>query len=257
MSKPGISALHDRRVGLAAGITVGAAVASWLPATALVSARARRLFDVRATLDRRDAVALTFDDGPHPEGTRAILEGLEEARAPATFFLVGEQVERYPELAAAIVAGGHQIGIHCHRHRNLMRLTPRQVADDLRRAAEVIATAAGVEPRYYRPPYGVLTTPALLLARAHGWQTVLWRREGADWEVRATPRSIADRILRHVAPGDVLLLHDADHYSSLGSWRRTRGALDVIFAELGRLGLRPAQLEAPVVRWHAHRASPP
>ena len=70
-------------------------------------------------------MALTFDDGPHPQGTPTILEILREHGAVATFFLAGEQVARRPELAAEIVAAGHRVELHCHRHRNQLRLTPR------------------------------------------------------------------------------------------------------------------------------------
>src|SRR6266566_8615347 len=73
--------------------------------------------------------ALTFDDGPHPLGTPAVLSALADAGVTATFFLVGEQVERNPGLAAEIVAAGHGVALHCNRHRNLLRLTPRQVRD--------------------------------------------------------------------------------------------------------------------------------
>jgi peptidoglycan/xylan/chitin deacetylase (PgdA/CDA1 family) len=123
-----------------------------------------------------------------------------------------------------------------------MRLTPRQVRDDLVRAADTIATATGAVPSYYRPPYGILTTSALAHARRRGWEVVLWRRDGADWDARATPRSIADRLLSRVVPGDVLLLHDADHYSAPGSWKRTAAALELVRERLDRRGLRIAPL---------------
>lgn len=244
-------ALHDRRA-VALAPPVALAVAYWLPATALVSGAARRRFGVRATIESKDAVALTFDDGPHPDGTPAVLERLAAKNALATFFLAGEQVERYPALAAEIVSRGHRVGVHCHRHRNLMRLTPRQVDDDLRRAAEVVATATGIVPRVYRPPYGILTTPALALAQRHGWEVVLWRQDGADWAARATPQSIARRILDRMAPGDVLLLHDADHYSAPGSWLRTAGALELILNGLEDRALTAAPLDNAV----AARRSP-
>ena len=215
---------------------MAAAAGYWLPSAALVSATARRIFCVRATIGG-DAVALTFDDGPHREGTPAILTILEHARAPATFFLVGEQVARLPALAGELVAAGHEVGVHCHRHRNLMRLSPRQVREDLARAADVIGSATGSEPRFYRPPYGILTTPALAFARRRGWEIVLWRRDGKDWDARATPASIAGRILRRLSPGDVVLLHDADHYSAQGSWRRTAGALEVLLGAFSERGL--------------------
>src|SRR5262249_49587317 len=144
------------------------AAAYWLPSASLVSATARRRFGVSATVEG-EAVALTFDDGPHVHGTRAVLERLERERVRATFFLAGEAVEREPTLAAELAAAGHAVGVHCHRHRNLMRLTPRQVRDDLTRASDVIESASGAPAAVYRPPYGILTTPALLHARGQGW----------------------------------------------------------------------------------------
>lgn len=233
---------HNRALAWAggAGLAAGAA-AYWLPAAALVSARARRLFRVHATVPG-PRIVLTFDDGPHLQGTPACLAALDRLGLPAVFFLVGEQVQRYPTLAAEIAAAGHQIGLHCHRHRNLMRLTPRQTRDDLARAVYLIAEATGSEPRHYRPPYGILTTAALASARNLGCEVVLWRRDGHDWEGDATAGSISRRILRALAPGDVVLLHDADHYSAAGSWRHTLAALDPIAAGLEQRRLHAAPL---------------
>src|SRR5271167_4358971 len=87
--------------------------------------------------------ALTFDDGPHPQGTPAVLEVLARERVSATFFLVGEQVRRNPALVGEIVAAGHGIGLHCDRHRNLLRLLPPQVHADIARARDTIEQAGG------------------------------------------------------------------------------------------------------------------
>jgi peptidoglycan-N-acetylglucosamine deacetylase len=233
---------HDSRLLWGAGAAAAGAAAYWLPAAAIVSARVRGGLGVRATIDDRAAVALTFDDGPHPEGTPAILDILAATGTPATFFLAGEQVRRRPAIASDIVARGHGVGVHCHRHRNLMRLTPRQAYDDLRRAAEVIAAATGLAPRHYRPPYGILTAPAVAFARSRGWEVVLWRHDGADWAARATPDTIRTRLLRRAAGGDVLLLHDADHYSAPHSWRRTARALPAILEQLQAMHLRVVPL---------------
>jgi peptidoglycan/xylan/chitin deacetylase (PgdA/CDA1 family) len=222
--------------------SLATAAGYWVPSAALVSARVGRLFGVRVTIERDDAVALTFDDGPHREGTPAILAALERAQARATFFLVGEQVERSPEVAAEVAAAGHEIGVHCQRHRNLMRLTPREVRDDLDRAADVIAKATDREVHVYRPPYGILTMAAVAYARKAGWEIVLWRRDGKDWDTRATPASIVARILRRLAPGDVILLHDADHYSAKESWRATAAALPLLLREFQQRGLETAPL---------------
>jgi peptidoglycan/xylan/chitin deacetylase (PgdA/CDA1 family) len=199
----------------------------------------RTFFGVRDRVER--GVALTFDDGPHPEATPAVLELLASAGALATFFLVGEQVERRPDLAARIVAEGHDLGVHCHRHTWLLRMGSRRTRDDLLRAAAAIEAAAGRPVRLYRPPYGVLNAAALATAREQGWETWLWRREGRDWQRRATAESIADRLTRRVRSGDVLLLHDADFYAAPGCWRGTVEALPLVLAELARreLPLRP------------------
>ncbi len=183
--------------------------------------------------------ALTFDDGPHREGTPAVLEILADAGVRATFFLVGEQVLRAPTLAAEIVAAGHGVGLHCHRHRNLLRLTPAQAREDILRALGVIEETTDRSPVLYRPPYGVSNAAALAVARGRGWRTLLWSRWGRDWEARATPQSIAALLTAGAGEGSILLLHDADDYSAPGSWRRTVAALPRVLDTLGERGLAP------------------
>ncbi|MDP9347361.1 MAG: polysaccharide deacetylase family protein [Actinomycetota bacterium] len=197
---------------------------------------------MRDTVADPRGVALTFDDGPHRHGTPATLECLREAGAIATFFLVGEQVERHPALAAEIVAAGHGIGVHGQRHRNLLRIGPRQTVDDLRRAHRRIADATGQEPLFYRPPYGVLSAAALATARRWGWETVLWARWGRDWRPRATAAGIAAEATDALQGGEVILLHDADYYSAAGSWRATVAALPSILAAIGESELRTVPL---------------
>jgi len=182
--------------------------------------------------------ALTFDDGPHAQGTPAVLEILADASVQATFFLVGEQVRRNPTLGREIVAAGHGIGLHCDRHRNLLRLTPWQVREDIDRAQATIEDATGCSPSLYRPPYGVLNASALRLARGRGWRTLLWSQWGRDWEARATPESIAARVTDGADEGSVLLLHDAEDYSATGSWQRTAAALPRVLETLAERGLQ-------------------
>jgi peptidoglycan/xylan/chitin deacetylase (PgdA/CDA1 family) len=183
--------------------------------------------------------ALTFDDGPHAQGTPAVLEILAVAGVRATFFLVGEQLRRNPTLGREIVAAGHGIGLHCDRHRNLLRLAPRQVRADIARAQATIEDATARSPSLYRPPYGVLNATALRVARRHGWRTLLWSQWGRDWEARATPESIAARVTAAAGEGAVLLLHDADDYSAPDSWRRTVAALPRVLDTLALRGLQP------------------
>lgn len=209
-----------------------------LPALAFYSRSLRGALGVEDRTASGCGLALTFDDGPHPNGTPAVLEALAARGACATFFLVGEQVLRNPGLAAELVAAGHEIGLHCHRHRNLLRLAPRQVREDVRRAQAAIEDATGVSPALYRPPYGILNATALRLARAAGRRTLLWSHWGRDWETRATPQSIASRATDDLEEGSILLLHDADDYSAAGSWRRTALALPIVLEAMAEHGLR-------------------
>jgi peptidoglycan/xylan/chitin deacetylase (PgdA/CDA1 family) len=188
--------------------------------------------------DGLDGVALTFDDGPHPQGTPAVLEVLREAGARATFFLAGEQVGRRPALAGEIVAAGHRVELHCHRHRNQLRLRPRDLLEDCERAKVTIEDAAGQEVADYRPPYGIFSFSGLRAIRRRGWRPVLWSRWGRDWTRGATPASIAGRASARVRGGDIVLLHDADYYSAPGSWLRTVAGLPIILEELEARGLK-------------------
>ena len=120
--------------------------------------------------------------------------------------------------------------------------TPGQVRADIERARAEIAGAGGREPELYRPPYGVLNAAALAIARSHGWRTLLWSRWGRDWQARATPVSIAERVSTRAREGDVLLLHDGDDYSAPGSWRRTALALPRVLEAMAAQGIRPGAL---------------
>jgi peptidoglycan/xylan/chitin deacetylase (PgdA/CDA1 family) len=179
-------------------------------------------------------VALTFDDGPHPEGTPAVLDLLAAAGARATFFLVGEQVERRPELAARIAAEGHLVALHGYRHRLQLRLTRAAVTDDIRQGAATVEQATGVSPAWHRPPYGIYSPAGLRAAREAGLSPLLWSRWGKDWRKFTTPGRIVARATRAVIGGDVILLHDADFYSARHSHRRTVAALGPLLAELER-----------------------
>ncbi len=208
-----------------------------LPVPAVGLPWLRRALGIRDRIDDRSAVGLTFDDGPHPEGTRAVLEALAAVGATATFFLAGEQVEQRPALAAEIVAAGHRVALHCYRHRSFLRLTPKQAREDLLRGAAAIEDATGKKPTQFRPPFGYLSAAALGFARSQGWEVVLWKRIGYDWRPSATPESIARRVTRGLRGGEILVLHDADFYSAPGSWRNTAGALPLLFERLGSRGL--------------------
>jgi peptidoglycan/xylan/chitin deacetylase (PgdA/CDA1 family) len=186
------------------------------------------------------AVAITIDDGPDPEVTPHVLDLLEEHGARATFFCIGERVERHPALARAIVSRQHEIANHTHRH--LMRfsfLGPRGLAQEITRAQEAIGAATGEVARFFRAPAG-MRNPFLepALARA-GLQLVSWTRRGFD-TVNGSAGRVLDRLTSHLQGGDILLLHD-------GHAARTPSGSPVILEVLPQLlrALATAQL-API-----------
>lgn len=176
----------------------------------------------------REDVTLTFDDGPHPDGTPAVLEALGDRRA--IFFMVGEQVERYPDVAKQVADAGHEIALHGYRHVNQMRVTPRWLTDDLARGTDAIERATGRTPALYRPPYGIFTPAGLALTRSY--ELLLWSKWGRDWRARTTPEEIARLATRDLSSSDVILLHDADWYSAPGSHRRTAAAVPMVLEKL-------------------------
>jgi len=212
------------------------------PALAPVVAPIADRLGIPRRLRDSTTVAITFDDGPHPQGTPAVLDALAGAGMRATFFLVGEQVRRTGSLAAEIVAAGHAVAVHGDRHRCLLRLTPGMLRGDLERAIDTIGAATGERPVVHRAPYGVYSWIALRELRRRGWTPVLWSTWGRDWARRATPRSVASLTLRDLRGGGVVLLHDADDYSAHGSWRATAMALPRILAAVGERRLLPVTL---------------
>lgn len=212
--------------------------ADWfVPALAAHVPRLAAAYGIERRLTSEDRVALTFDDGPHADGTPAVLDELAREGASATFFLVGEQVAQRPALAREIVDAGHEVAVHGYRHTLLLRRGVRELAQDLDRAYAVIAEATGTAPALYRPPYGVFSSGALAHVRERGWRPLLWSTWGRDWERRATARSIARRATNRLRPGDVVLLHDSDAYSSDDSWRRTAAALPFVLEAVAALGV--------------------
>jgi peptidoglycan/xylan/chitin deacetylase (PgdA/CDA1 family) len=203
-----------------------------------VNRRAAAMAGLPRTLPGARGVALTFDDGPHPEGTPAMLEVLARHGACATFFAVGEQVRRRPALMARVAAEGHRVALHCDRHRLQSRLSARAVRDDLRRGAAAVEDAIGGPVRWHRPPYGIYSPAGLQAVRDAELAPLLWSRWGRDWRRLTSPERIATKAMRALLPGDVILLHDADFYNARDSHRRTAGALELMLVELAsrRLG---------------------
>jgi peptidoglycan/xylan/chitin deacetylase (PgdA/CDA1 family) len=182
-------------------------------------------------------VALTFDDGPDPAATPRFAEVLASQGVRATFFLLGHMAARSPGLVADLAAAGHEIGVHGWEHRYLTLRGPRATREDMRRATEEIAAAAGTRPRLFRPPYGVLTGGALAAARHLGLTPVLWGAWGREWTAGSTPESVRATLTAGLHGGVTLLLHDSDCTSPAGSWRAALGALPLLLDDCASRGL--------------------
>jgi peptidoglycan/xylan/chitin deacetylase (PgdA/CDA1 family) len=222
--------------GLAAAavVQIGPA-ATWLPGLR------RRLTPALCGPMPAGQVALSFDDGPHPQGTPAVLDALEAMGAPATFFVLGQQARRYPDLVRETAARGHEIALHGDSHDYLIARSPWSAAQDLRRGYDTVADLVGRAPTWWRPPYGVLSGPALLTARRLGLRPVLWSAWGRDWRAAATAASVVADLWSGQVEGGTLLLHDSDLTSAPGSWGTTVAALPLVAQRLhdGGLTVRP------------------
>jgi peptidoglycan/xylan/chitin deacetylase (PgdA/CDA1 family) len=183
------------------------------------------------------SVAITFDDGPHPEGTPRILEILAAHGATATFFVVGEQVVQRPALLQRIIDEGHSVQLHAYEHRLQSKRSARQLAGDYQRGTAAIEDAIGQTPVLHRPPFGVYSPAGLRIARERNLQPLLWADWGRDWRKFTTPLRIANRVTRNLRAGDVVLLHDADYYSAKRSHERTAAALELILSKLRQRGI--------------------
>jgi peptidoglycan-N-acetylglucosamine deacetylase len=208
-----------------------------LPATVAWRSARCAILPRLAGVGRPDHVALTFDDGPDPESTPRILEALDRFDWKATFFCLGVQAERRPDLVAELVARGHEVGVHGFQHRSHLRRPPPPVMKDVGESTALLAELSGAKPVWLRPPYGAVSTSSLAAARKVGLQLVLWTTWGLDWKPGATGASVARHIARTWKDGATVLLHDSDLTSSTGSWLATLDALPILHRAWTNAGL--------------------
>jgi peptidoglycan/xylan/chitin deacetylase (PgdA/CDA1 family) len=153
-------------------------------------------------------VALTFDDGPDPKYTPQILDILREYKVPATFFVVGKNAEKHPEILQQIIKDGHSVGNHTYSHRSLVPLSNAGTYFEIMEADRIITEITGVKPVLFRPPRGLYSQYARELLKKERYTLVLWDVSSRDWaEIR--PRDIERNVLTSVQPGSIVLFHDS------------------------------------------------
>ncbi|CAN5868461.1 hypothetical protein BH11MYX3_BH11MYX3_22750 [soil metagenome] len=156
----------------------------------------------------RKTVALTFDDGPDPVRTPALLDVLAEAHAPATFFLLGDAVEMHPEVVTRTANEGHELGNHTYCHRYLPLARSRSVERELARTDAAIEHATGQVPRVARPPWGGRSPWTVRAFARLAKRLVLWDVNSFDWKGKPAAEVVA-RVLERTKPGSIILMHEA------------------------------------------------
>lgn len=224
-------------------LAIGAA--GMLPRCALLGPNITRLPAARAG---SELVGLTFDDGPDPKVTPAVLDLLAMAGARATFFCIGQRAEAYPGVVAAIRARGHGVENHSYSHPNGFALRgPHGLRREILRAQEAIERSGGGRPSLFRAPAGIQNLwLAAVLAKA-GLSLVSWSRRGFDTVTRSGAR-VASRLERGLCPGDILLLHDGSSARDANGRPVVLEALPRVLDEMSRKGLRSEALHAVLER---------
>ena len=197
-------------------------------------------------------LAITFDDGPNPAITPKLLDLLAKHNARATFFLVGKFVRDCSDLTKEILARGHALGNHTDTHPNLFLCGPQKTTEELKRCADAIHQAAGVAPRWFRPPFGFRSPWLHEIVNRQGMRTVMWTRIPGDWRVKPAEwlirrmNPIAENARKKLPPGtgygggltgDILCLHDGNYRRLNGDRAHTVAALEHWLPRWSDLGL--------------------
>ncbi len=221
--------------GLAwAGVGAGAVAASYVGARTLWYAIQNPrcswfVSSVTRGTSTRPSLALTFDDGPS-ESTPEILAVLDRHRVRATFFQVGANVERLPEVAREVAAASHEVGNHTHSHARLCFKSRRFIYSELATAQRIIEETIDQPVRFFRPPFGLRWFSLDRVQRQLGLTSVLWTTVGYDW--KAGESEIIARVAAGVTNGAIILLHDGRRLHTTPDVSATIGALDRLIPQL-------------------------
>lgn len=184
-------------------------------------------------------VTLTFDDGPDPSYTPKILDILAKNNLKATFFLVGEKAEKYPDLVLRINREGHKIGSHCYKHKHAWTMFPKTTWEMWEKSMSVLKSILGKEPELIRPPWGGFNLALFIWFKKRNKKAVVWNAEGHDWQRKRNPHQIIERILNRTNEGTIVLLHDSG--GDVGAPQNTILALEELCLKINN------ELKLPVV----------
>jgi peptidoglycan/xylan/chitin deacetylase (PgdA/CDA1 family) len=184
-------------------------------------------------------VALTFDDGPSERWTPRILDELKKAGVKATFFMIGEHVEKYPDIVQRVHNEGHEIGNHTYDHHGIFYYTPEELTNEIERTDDAIERVIGERTKYFRPPKAWITDNEKRLLKEMGYTPVLWTLNSKDW-VTFDDKYIVPYIVKRTRPGDILLFHDSGGVFGIddGDRGETVKSIPQVISELRRRGYR-------------------
>jgi peptidoglycan/xylan/chitin deacetylase (PgdA/CDA1 family) len=229
--------LKSRRARKWTVVVAGVLVVVVGAAYALLQVADSRTFQFFGTLVNRvdtaeRVVALTFDDGPDPAGTRPILDTLKSRQVPATFFLIGREIAAHPDLAHDIAAAGHELGNHSFSHERMIGVTPAWVADEVEATDALIRTTGYRGDILFRPPNGKKLFALPHYLASHDRVTITWDVE-PDSEGTPDAATVERTTLDQVRPGSIVLLH-----AMYGSRAQTRQAIGPVVDQLKQRGYR-------------------
>ena len=190
---------------------------------------------LRRAYVREKILALTFDDGPDPEYTPALLNVLKEYDVKGTFFVLAKKAAQYPDLIRRMVSEGRNVGLHSFRHINEAFMSPHQTKKELYKSLSIL-NDLNVTTNVFRPPWGIFNLLTCHYAALCNCKIVLWSMHALDWSKYATVDSISNRLINNTRPGDIILLHDGG--GAKGAPGRTIAALEVSLPVLKGKGYR-------------------
>lgn len=174
-------------------------------------------------------IALTFDDGPHPQYTTEILDLLKKHNIKATFFVLGQLAEEYPEIIKRQAAEGHEVGNHTYSHFDITKLSKGELEEEFNKTQDIISSLTGIESKVFRPPYGLYNENVVKIINEQQSNIILWTydQDSRDWSNPGVDKIVTTTV-SNIKNGDILLFHDYVYHET----SNTVSALETIIPEL-------------------------